>query len=48
MEGMRDLLDQIQLQRSGPKSETDFSRFVDESVIDELDREGFYRKLMAK
>jgi NitT/TauT family transport system substrate-binding protein len=47
-EGMRDLLDQIQLQRNGPKSETEFSRFVDESVIDELEREGFYRKFTGK
>jgi NitT/TauT family transport system substrate-binding protein len=47
-EGMRDLLEQMQLQRTGPKSETELARFLDESVIDELEREGFYRKFAVK
>jgi len=47
-EGMRDLLEQMQLQRTGPKSETELARFLDESVIDELEREGFYRKFTVK
>ena|ERR1043166_101744 len=47
-EGMRDLLEQMQLQKTSGKPESELARFLDESVIDELEREGFYRKFGAK
>ena len=47
-EGMRDLLEQMQLQKTSGKPESELARFLDEGVIDELEREGFYRKFGAK
>lgn len=46
--GMQGVLDIIQQQTGRPKSEFEMSRFVDESVIDELEREGFFKKIESK
>ena len=43
--GMQGVLDIIQMQTGRPKSEFDMNRFVDESLIDELEREGFYQRI---
>jgi NitT/TauT family transport system substrate-binding protein len=43
--GMQGVLDVIQQQTGRPKSEFEMSRFVDESIIDELEREGFFKKI---
>ena len=43
--GMDSVLDQIQQQSGGAKSDFEFGRFVDESIIDELEREGFFKKI---
>jgi NitT/TauT family transport system substrate-binding protein len=43
--GMQGVLDIIQQQTGKPKSEFEMSRFVDESLIDELEREGFFKKI---
>jgi NitT/TauT family transport system substrate-binding protein len=43
--GMQGVLDIVQQQSGKPKSEFEMSRFVDESVIDELEREGFFKKI---
>lgn len=47
-EGLRDLLEQIQLKAAGQKSEPNLALFLDESVTDELEKEGFFRKLAQR
>jgi NitT/TauT family transport system substrate-binding protein len=46
--GMQGVLDIVQQQTGKPKSGFDMSRFVDESVIDELEREGFFKRIRDK
>ena len=46
--GMQGVLDIIQQQTGRPKSEFEMSRFVDESVIDELERDGFFKKIDSR
>jgi NitT/TauT family transport system substrate-binding protein len=46
--GMQSVLDIFQQQTGRPKSDFEMSRFVDESVIDELEREGFFRRIDPK
>jgi NitT/TauT family transport system substrate-binding protein len=46
--GMQGVLDIIQQQTGKPKAEFEMSRFVDESVIDELEREGFFAKIDSR
>jgi NitT/TauT family transport system substrate-binding protein len=46
--GMQGVLDIVQQQTGKPKSEFEMSRFVDESVIDELEREGFFKRITDK
>jgi NitT/TauT family transport system substrate-binding protein len=43
--GMAAVMDIIQEETGRPKAEFEFNRFVDESVIDELEREGFFKRL---
>lgn len=43
--GMQGVLDIIQRQTGRPRSEFEMSRFVDEGVIDELEREGFKEEI---
>lgn len=42
--GMTGVLEQMQAQSTGAKNDFDVKRFVDESVVDELEREGFFKK----
>ena len=46
--GLMGVLEQIQAQSPGSKSDFELKRFLDESIIDELEREGFFKKLPAK
>jgi ABC-type nitrate/sulfonate/bicarbonate transport system substrate-binding protein len=46
--GMDGVLEQIQQQSGGAKSDFEFARFVDESIIDELEREGFFQRINQK
>lgn len=43
--GLEGVLEQIQQQTGAPKADFALERFLDESIIDDLDREGFFRKL---
>ena len=43
--GMQDVIEIIQREPGRTKIDTDLSRFVDESILDELDGEGFFKKL---
>ena len=45
---MDGVLEQIQQQSGGAKSDFEFGRFVDESIIDELEREGFFKRISQK
>jgi hypothetical protein len=38
----------IQRESGRAKIDADLSRFVDESILDELDREGFFKRLEAE
>lgn len=44
-EGLRSTLDLVAQRAPGAKGETTLDRFLDESLIDELEREGFFRRL---
>jgi ABC-type nitrate/sulfonate/bicarbonate transport system substrate-binding protein len=46
--GMAAVIDLIQEETGRPKAEFEPSRFVDESVLDELDKEGFFKKLESE
>jgi NitT/TauT family transport system substrate-binding protein len=46
--GMQGVLDIFQQQTGRPKSDFEMSRFVDESVIDELERDGFFKRIDSK
>jgi hypothetical protein len=46
--GLVGVLEQIQAQSPGAKGDFELKRFLDESVIDELEREGFFKKLPPK
>jgi NitT/TauT family transport system substrate-binding protein len=46
--GIVGVLEQMQQQSGGAKNEYELKRFLDESVIDELEREGFFKKFPVK
>ncbi len=46
--GLAGVLEQIQQQSTGSKSDFELKRFLDESIIDELEREGFFKKFPLK
>ena len=46
--GMAAVMDLIQEETGRPKAEFELNRFLDESVLDELDREGFFKKLESE
>ena len=46
--GLTGVLEQIQQQSGGSKSDFELKRFLDESIIDELEREGFFKKFTSK
>jgi ABC-type nitrate/sulfonate/bicarbonate transport system substrate-binding protein len=43
--GLGSVLEQIQLQTGRPKSDFELGKFLDESIVDELEREGFFKTL---
>jgi NitT/TauT family transport system substrate-binding protein len=43
--GLQDVVDIIQRESTRSRGESDLNRFADESVMDELEREGFFKKL---
>jgi hypothetical protein len=46
--GMAAVMDLIQEETGRPKAEFELNRFLDESVLDELDREGFFKNLESE
>jgi hypothetical protein len=46
--GVQDVIEIIQREPGRAKIDTDLSRFVDESILDELEREGFFKKLESE
>ena len=44
--GLEGVLEQIQQQTGEAKTEFEIGRFLDESMIDELEREGFFKKIV--
>lgn len=46
--GLGGVLEQMQQQSGGSKADFELKRFLDESVIDELEREGFFKKFALK
>ena len=46
--GLQDVVEIIQRESGRSKVEPDLSRFVDESILDELEREGFFKRLVAE
>jgi ABC-type nitrate/sulfonate/bicarbonate transport system substrate-binding protein len=46
--GLSGVLEQMQQQSGGAKSDFEIKRYLDESVIDELEREGFFKKFPVK
>lgn len=43
--GLEGVLEQIQQQTGAPKADFEMERFLDESIIDDLEREGFFKKI---
>ena len=46
--GMAAVIDLIQEETGRPKAEFELNRFLDESVLDELEKEGFFKKLESE
>jgi ABC-type nitrate/sulfonate/bicarbonate transport system substrate-binding protein len=47
-EGLRNTLEIIAQRNPAVKVDMNLSRYLDESIVDELEREGFFKRLMAK
>jgi ABC-type nitrate/sulfonate/bicarbonate transport system substrate-binding protein len=47
-EGMRAAIDMLQQRSPETKFDTNIAKYVDERLMDELDREGFFKRLGAK
>jgi len=45
---VQDVVEIIQREPGRTKIDADLSRFVDESILDELEREGFFKKLYPR
>ena len=45
--GLTGVLEQMQKQTGGAKADYELKRFLDESLLDELEREGFFKKLAS-
>ena len=45
--GLQDVLEIVQKESTRPKAEFALNRFLDESILDELEQEGFFTKLAA-
>ena len=46
--GLSGVLEQMQQQSGGAKGDFEVKRFLDESVVDELEREGFFKRFVVK
>ncbi len=46
--GLADVLELMQHEAGKPQTALDVNRFVDESVLDELEKEGFFKRLQSK
>lgn len=46
--GLRNALEITQQRNPGVKVDMNFARYVDESIVDELEREGFFKRLVGK
>jgi hypothetical protein len=47
-EGMRAAIDMLQQHSPGTKFDTHVNKYVDERLMDELEREGFLRRMLGK
>jgi ABC-type nitrate/sulfonate/bicarbonate transport system substrate-binding protein len=47
-QGLRNTLEMVAQRTPGAKPETNLEKFLDESTLDELEREGFFKKLGGK
>jgi len=47
-QGLRNTLEMIAQRTPGAKAETNLDRYLDESTVDELEREGFFKRLTGK
>lgn len=47
-QGLRNTLEMIAQRSPGAKAETNLDKYLDESTIDELEREGFFKRLAGK
>jgi hypothetical protein len=47
-EGLRNTLEIVAQRNPAAKVDMHLGKYLDESVVDELEREGFFKKLMAK
>jgi hypothetical protein len=45
--GLEDVLEIVQKELNRPKTEFAMNRFLDESVMDEIEQEGFFKRLAA-
>ena len=43
--GLEGVIEQIQPQTRGAKADFELGRFLDESIIDDLEREGFFKQI---
>ena len=47
-EGMRAAIDMLQQRSSDSKFDTNVGRYVDESILDELEKEDFFKRIAGK
>jgi hypothetical protein len=47
-EGLRNTLEIIAQRNPAVKVDMNLGRYLDESIVDELEREGFFKRLMGK
>jgi hypothetical protein len=45
--GLQDVLEIVQVERGDPKPDFTPNRFLDEGIMNELEQEGFFKKLTA-
>jgi hypothetical protein len=47
-QGLRNTLEMVAQRTPGAKVETNLEKYLDESTLDELEKEGFFKKLAGK
>jgi hypothetical protein len=47
-EGLRNTLEIVAQRNPGARIDTSIGKYLDESIVDELEREGFFKRLMAR